>query len=159
MKGSPPDALALRDAVDAAAKQVAAGVWRWIAVGLSESTIRGVIEREARIAVHEILLRDAEMQRAQVAALKESVPADALPPERITYRAREACEILGISHSKLYDLISQRRLPARKLDGVLLIRRIDIQEFIDNCPEARPDNEGQKKKRPRGRRQRPDNGA
>ncbi|WP_082984906.1 helix-turn-helix domain-containing protein, partial [Methylobacterium platani] len=64
-------------------------------------------------------------------------PSPALAPDRLTYRVEEAAKLLGVSKTKVWDLIGEGRLPARKLDGVRLIRRVDLEAFIDAMPASR----------------------
>jgi excisionase family DNA binding protein len=42
--------------------------------------------------------------------------------ERLLLRPAEAAEILGVSRSKLYELIAARKLPSVRLDDGRLIR-------------------------------------
>lgn len=51
---------------------------------------------------------------------------------RFSYRVKDAASHLGMSKSKLWELIAEGRIPARKLTaGITVIRREDIIAFLD----------------------------
>ena len=51
-------------------------------------------------------------------------------------RIPEACAYIGVSRSRLYQLLAQRKLPARKLGHRTLIQRDELDQFLDGLPEA-----------------------
>ncbi|WP_162560899.1 helix-turn-helix domain-containing protein [Methylobacterium durans] len=135
-KPTPTEAVPLQSIVDEAGARVSGKVWRFIQDGLSEPTIRRAIEREAGLVVQEILLGEMERQRAQGLGQREQRNnALQVAADTITYRVPEAAKIQGIGKSKLHALISPKRLPARKVDGTLLIRRVDLEALVDSCQE------------------------
>lgn len=54
--------------------------------------------------------------------------------ERIAYTPGEACEVLRIGRTKLYELIAQQKLKAVALGGKTLIPRIEIEQFLKALP-------------------------
>jgi Helix-turn-helix domain len=52
------------------------------------------------------------------------------------FSPREAEEMIGISHSKLYRLINAGRLDARKIDNKTVITVESIENFIAGLPKA-----------------------
>ena len=42
--------------------------------------------------------------------------------------------MLGISRSTVYKMIADGRLPARKLGAATIIRRCDLEAFLDAAP-------------------------
>ena len=55
----------------------------------------------------------------------------------IAYRVDDAAAVIGVSDGKVWRLIREGRLPARKLDGSTIIRHEDLVAFIDGLPPAR----------------------
>ncbi|AWB26212.1 DNA-binding protein (plasmid) [Methylobacterium currus] len=96
-----------------------------------EHAIRRLIELEFRAAVRALPLQDSPPPRP------DPQPSSAPAADRITYRVTEAAKLLGISTSKVWGLLGEGRLPARKMDGVTLIRRVDLEAFIDTLPAFR----------------------
>lgn len=104
----------------------------------SESFIRGVIEREAKIAVQAALLAEAERVR-----IGTPVPSPRPEPSKVVqqpaahptaYRINDAARALGVGRTKLYGLIASGALPARKRDGVTYIRAVDLEAYADGPP-------------------------
>jgi excisionase family DNA binding protein len=54
--------------------------------------------------------------------------------ERIAYTPAEACELLRIGRTKLYQLIGARKLKAVALGGKTLIPRVEIEQFLSELP-------------------------
>ena len=104
----------------------------------SESFIRGVIEREARIAVQAAFLAEAERTRTTAPAPSpdpqplKAVQQPALRPT--AYRINQAMKQLGVGRTKLYGLIASGALPARKRDGVTYIRAVDLEAYAGGQP-------------------------
>lgn len=73
--------------------------------------------------------------RAHIAAT--AMEAQRLPDWKISYRVDEACAATGYGMTKMWGLIRDKKLPAKKDGGVTIIRRQDLQAYIDNLPEAR----------------------
>lgn len=55
----------------------------------------------------------------------------------LAYRIDDAAAVIGVSDGKVWRLIREGRLPARKLDGSTIIRHEDLVAFIDGLPPAR----------------------
>ncbi|TXN40677.1 helix-turn-helix domain-containing protein [Methylobacterium sp. WL30] len=104
----------------------------------SESFVRGVIEREAKIAVQAAFLAEAERARIGTSAPSpQPEPSKAVqqPVSRPTaYRINGAMKELGVGRTKLYELIASGALPARKRDGVTYIRAVDLEAYADGQP-------------------------
>ena len=49
----------------------------------------------------------------------------------------EVAEIMGISQTTVWMWIREGSLPARKINRVRLIRRVDLEAFIDAMPISR----------------------
>lgn len=56
------------------------------------------------------------------------------PPTPLAYRPKDAATMLGISRSTVYQLIADGHLPARKLGATTVIRRCDLEAFLDAAP-------------------------
>ncbi|MGX7709471.1 helix-turn-helix domain-containing protein [Methylobacterium sp. Gmos1] len=99
-----------------------------------EHAIRRLIQLEVRATVQALpsatTIPPARLQEPELSARQQG-------PERITYRVEEAAKLIGVSASKVWGLIGEGRLPARKLDDVRLIRRVDLEAFIDAMPVPR----------------------
>jgi excisionase family DNA binding protein len=54
--------------------------------------------------------------------------------ERIAYTPAEACELLRVGRTKLYELIGARKLKAVALGGKTLIPRVEIEQFLSELP-------------------------
>lgn len=54
--------------------------------------------------------------------------SDAAP---LAYRVEAAAEAIGVSRSMVWKLIADKKLPARKVGRSTVIRREDLQAFID----------------------------
>lgn len=48
---------------------------------------------------------------------------------------KQVCEMLGISATKFYELISEGLLPAKKLKNSTRILATDLDKFIKNLPD------------------------
>ena len=60
---------------------------------------------------------------------KGSVPGAVVPKVALSYE--EAAWSLGISRSKLYRLVSEGRLPCVVIDGNTVLRRKDLEQFVE----------------------------
>lgn len=52
--------------------------------------------------------------------------------DRLLYRVTEAAEALGISRSKVYELIKAGRLPAVHIDGACRIKASALHDYVAN---------------------------
>lgn len=57
--------------------------------------------------------------------------------QRLAYKISEAANLIGVSRSKMYMLIAENKISARKLDGRTIILHADLQKLIDNAPRLR----------------------
>ena len=55
--------------------------------------------------------------------------------EKLLYRAEEAAACLGVSRTKIYELIQAGVLPAVKVDGCRRVRRDDLRAFVESLRE------------------------
>jgi excisionase family DNA binding protein len=56
--------------------------------------------------------------------------------EPLAYRIKDAARLLGMGKSKLFELIADGRLPARKIGGATVILRTDLISFLEHAPRA-----------------------
>jgi hypothetical protein len=56
--------------------------------------------------------------------------------EIIAYRIPEAVKVSGISRSSLYRIIADRQLKVRKVRGMTLILRDDLEALLRHAQEA-----------------------
>lgn len=54
--------------------------------------------------------------------------------EPLAYRIKDATKLTGMGRSKLFELIKQGRLPARKVGSATLILRADLIAFLESAP-------------------------
>jgi excisionase family DNA binding protein len=52
----------------------------------------------------------------------------------IALTINEACRVSGLGRTKLYDLIKDGRIKARKLDKRTLIVRSDLEAYLNGLP-------------------------
>lgn len=57
--------------------------------------------------------------------------------DKLLYRVPEACELLGISRSKLYLLIASGELPTVRVGGTRRVRASDLRDFAASLQTAR----------------------
>ena len=57
--------------------------------------------------------------------------------ERLAYTPAEACEVLRIGRTKLYELIGAANLKAVALGGKTLIPRSEIERFLSELPSIK----------------------
>jgi excisionase family DNA binding protein len=55
--------------------------------------------------------------------------------EKLLYRAEEAADCLGLSRTKIYELIQSGMLSAVKVDGCRRVRRDDLRAFVESLCE------------------------
>ncbi len=51
--------------------------------------------------------------------------------EKLIYRIADVAAYLGVSRSKVYELVRTGQLPSVKIDGIRRIRGRDVMAFID----------------------------
>ena len=56
--------------------------------------------------------------------------------EKLLDRAQEAADCLGLSRSKVYELIQAGVLPAVRVDGCRRVRRDDLRAFVESLREV-----------------------
>ena len=56
--------------------------------------------------------------------------------EKLLYRAQEAADCLGLSRTKVYELIQAGILPAVRVDGCRRVRRDDLRSFVESLREV-----------------------
>lgn len=57
--------------------------------------------------------------------------------EPLAYRVKDAARLLGMGKSKLFELIADGRLPARKIGSATLILRTDLIAFLEGAEVIR----------------------
>jgi len=55
----------------------------------------------------------------------------AAPYERLAYRIKEAAEVLAISRSRLYELVSAGEIQVLKEGARTLVRRSELEAYLD----------------------------
>ncbi len=125
--------------VEAAVARVVENITTSLRAMVPEHAIRRLIELEVRAAMQALppvtTVQASPPRMSQIHPGPQ--PSSAPATDRIAYRVNEAAAAIGISKTKLWELIAQDALPARKLDGVRLIRRVDLEAFIDTLPASR----------------------
>jgi len=62
---------------------------------------------------------------------------------RLLLRPGEAAVALGISRSKLYELLSRRAIPSVRLDGSIRVPAIQLQAWIESQMRKQAEAAGQ----------------
>lgn len=60
------------------------------------------------------------------------------PPDPLAYRVDDAAAAIGVSRAKVWDLIAQGAIPARKIVGSTIILKGDLEAYLSGLPSARP---------------------
>ncbi len=55
---------------------------------------------------------------------------------RLAYRVPEAAEMIGISRSKMYELVKRGVVPSFRIDGMLLVSVRSLEEWITKKEES-----------------------
>jgi excisionase family DNA binding protein len=71
------------------------------------------------------------------AAAANNMERQGLPDWKLAYRVDEACAATGYGKTKIWELISAGKLRAKKDGGVTVIRRADLQDYLDNLPDRK----------------------
>lgn len=58
-------------------------------------------------------------------------------PERLAYRVSEAAEALAISRSRFYELVSEGRIQVLKEGARTLVRRAELERYLDGLEASR----------------------
>ena len=53
---------------------------------------------------------------------------------RLSYRVEDAAAMIGVGKSKIWELIQEGRLSARKIDGSTIILHTDLEAFVVAAP-------------------------
>jgi excisionase family DNA binding protein len=61
-------------------------------------------------------------------------PVEDPTSHRLAYSPAEVADITGIGRSSVYELLSSRRLPSRKLDRRRLVLHADLMTFLGSVP-------------------------
>lgn len=56
----------------------------------------------------------------------------------LAYRVDDAAHMLGLGKSKVWELIQEKRLGARKIDGATVITHKDLEAFLASTPPSNP---------------------
>lgn len=69
---------------------------------------------------------------ARISAIREPRPNNSVPPlGRLTYTVEEVAEILGLSRSKIYELVARGEIPVVPLSGRRrLIARVTLDRIL-----------------------------
>ena len=59
-----------------------------------------------------------------------------MKPTKLGYSVAEACDAIPCGRTKLYQLIADGRLEARKLDGKTIITRASVVRLHEELPDA-----------------------
>ncbi|MCJ2111213.1 helix-turn-helix domain-containing protein [Methylobacterium sp. E-025] len=119
--------------VDETAARVADATIAALRSMFSESFIRGVIEREAKIAVQAAFLAEAERVRVEVPA-QPTTGLRAIDLTPLAYRPKKVCEILGISMALFHKLVTDGKLGARKIGSATVVRKEDLDAYLAGLP-------------------------
>lgn len=52
--------------------------------------------------------------------------------EKLLYRVSEVAEMLSLSKSKVYGLVTAGRLPSVKIDGLRRVKGEDLAKFVES---------------------------
>jgi excisionase family DNA binding protein len=75
---------------------------------------------------------DSPMSSAQKAADRKTYQPP--PPGRISLSVAEVCGLTGIGMTKLRAVINTGLLPSRRLGKKIIIRRVDVDNFLKGLP-------------------------
>ena len=55
--------------------------------------------------------------------------------EPLAYRIADAAKVVGLSRSRIYELVGEGKLEARKVGGCTVIPAASLRALIDNAPQ------------------------
>lgn len=67
----------------------------------------------------------------------KQMEAQRIPDWKLAYGIDEACASLGFGKSKLWELIKDKKIEAKKDGGRTIILRSELQRYLENLPSAR----------------------
>ncbi len=111
--------------------------------------IREFAQRKAMVArqdalAWDILAKDILREKHRIEEEKRSKPTKPkMPPpedisvleDRLYVRVKEACKIMGMGHTALYNEINEGRLPIKKAGRKTLIAVKDIHAWFEALPD------------------------
>lgn len=56
--------------------------------------------------------------------------------DQLAYRVKDAARLMGVGRSKVFELIREGHLPARKVGGATVVLRADIVAFLNGAPRT-----------------------
>lgn len=56
--------------------------------------------------------------------------------QRLAYRVPVAARLIGISKSKMWAMISEKKIVARKIGGSTIILHSDLQSLLNDAPHS-----------------------
>lgn len=56
--------------------------------------------------------------------------------EPMAYRVADAVRVIGLSRSRIYELIAEGALEARKIGNCTVIPAVSLKALVDNAPRA-----------------------
>lgn len=60
------------------------------------------------------------------------------PQQRCLLPVKEAAYLLGIGKTKAYDLIAAGELPAVRIGSKMLVRRMELEDYMAKLPRSKP---------------------
>jgi excisionase family DNA binding protein len=57
---------------------------------------------------------------------------------KLAYSINEACSALGLGRTKLYELVSDGKIPTRRVGGRVIIAGADLVAFLEALPVTEP---------------------
>jgi hypothetical protein len=73
---------------------------------------------------------EAALKEAVRAAVRELLPTQPMPLPRVSYKLKEAAQVMGLSVGFLRAEIAKKRLSDVKLDRCLLITAAEMQRYL-----------------------------
>jgi excisionase family DNA binding protein len=71
------------------------------------------------------------------ASAAKNMERQGLPDWKLSYRVDEACAATGYGKTRIWELIAAGKIRAKKDGGVTIIRRADLQDYLDNLPDRK----------------------
>lgn len=82
------------------------------------------------------LLRQLNRKLDNLAKMGRSQPSEMQP--RSMYNVDEACQLIGVGRTKLYSLINDKAIDARKLGKRTLIPAAALEKYLTALPDRHP---------------------